>query len=241
MKKQKSVKSSHRHSRKPAKSRKTKKAEKVKVKKEVLTARQLEEIRLKRLERRREQARLRRRLRNSDRFADTPTAEERAVDVIERSTQCGEGFGRERSKTGLIDLEILAGFADPDELRHEEEICRHCEHVAKHDDDVADGEVEAFLEGGSFEDHDFRDGIKLHDPRRPSHRLKLKNHPECQSDEVYLLSVTPKGFDIIRWETKRMGSKTTCGCHPVFVKRTELTDAGYRLIKPRQAKVRQVA
>ena len=162
------------------------------------------------------------------------------VNEIEKDTVCSEGFGREVGRTG-IDLLLLANFVDPDEIENEERVCRHSERASKHDGDVVDGEVEAFLEGGDFEGHDFRDGITLHDPRRPSHRLKLKVHPECGKDEVYLLNVTRKAFDIIRWETKRMGKQTSCGCYPVFVKRSELHTAGYRLVKPKQRKTQAVA
>jgi hypothetical protein len=171
---------------------------------------------------------------------DVRSADEIETDKIERGSQCSEGFGREKSRTGKIDMALLVGFADPDEIENEERICGHTR-PTKRDDDVVDGEIDAILEGGSVEEHDFRNKIKLHDPKRPSHRLKLRVHPECESDEVYLLNATPKGFDLIRWETKRMGTKTACGCYPVFVKREELLVAGYRLTKPRKSKQRAVA
>lgn len=175
MKKTQSARSSRRQKlSKNTKRRKAAKAKKtvvVKKKvKEVLNARQLEEVRLKRLEKRRERDRRRRAIKNADRLSNTLTTKEREIEAIERSTQCGEGFGRETFKT-LVDVALLAGFADPDEIANEERVCRHSDHVSKHDDDVADGEVSAFLEGRpSFESTDFRDGIA--------------EECDCQGDEV---------------------------------------------------------
>jgi len=160
----------------------------------------------------------------------------RVVEEIERGSHCGERFGRENGHV-LIDVAILSGFADPDEIEHEEEICRHSDHVSKKDEDVSTMEVGAFFGDGSPEAHDFRNGIELHDPKHPTHRLRLKQHSECEDGEIYLISVTVKGFDAIIWETKRLGKKSKCGCYPVFVKRSELIDAGYRLVSPRKRKV----
>ncbi|PJE73904.1 MAG: hypothetical protein COV01_03620 [Candidatus Taylorbacteria bacterium CG10_big_fil_rev_8_21_14_0_10_41_48] len=164
----------------------------------------------------------------------------RAVEEIERVSQCSERSGREKGQV-LIDMAILSGFADPDEIEHEEEVCRHSDHVFKHEENVSVREVGAFFGDDSPEAHDFRNGIELHDPKHPTHRLRLKSHPECEDGEIYLISITPKGFDAINWETKRLGKKSRCGCYPVFVRRTELLEAGYRLVSPRKRKSRKIA
>lgn len=174
------------------------------------------------------------------RVKDGEVGVDEAASEIERGTVCAEGFGRELPQGHGVDLDILLGFADPDEVGNEERICRHSERPSKHDGDVVDGESADFMECGSTgsSDHDFRDDIVLTTTKKSKKTrvLKTHHHPECGKDEVFLISLTRTGFDNLTWKTKRMGSVRPCGCFPVFVQRAELKNAGFRIVKPRAKK-----
>ncbi|MDE1874874.1 MAG: hypothetical protein KGI79_00700 [Patescibacteria group bacterium] len=72
------------------------------------------------------------------------TSLDAAIAQIERESHCPPGSQRVRPR---IDVDILMGFADPNEIEHEHEIDRAYQHEFQRDDDVV------------APADDFRDGI----------------------------------------------------------------------------------
>lgn len=66
--------------------------------------------------------------------------------------------------------------------------------------------------------------------------MSIVRHPEAEKGEVFLTNIPEEGFAKCGWETKRMGftaydaagrRMTTYTVFPLFVQRSELTEAGF--------------
>jgi hypothetical protein len=88
---------------------------------------------------------------------DRDLKEDKALKQIENASR--NPFPGRQANRDLIDREILARHADPDEMAHEEEVTRHFHRTFLHAEDVPEGGVV----GKDDEKPDFRDHLDVKD------------------------------------------------------------------------------